>query len=258
MRIDRLLLAVETAVGNYAWIVEEHLKDPDYMSRIARGIVENNDFIVGSAIAFEPNFYREKSRLFAPYACVSTNGQLRSFLLPQDYPTQAWYSGARDCGRACWCEPYFDEGGAGIMMCTFSYPLKDAEGRVYAVLSADISLDRMARHVSEICPYPRSYAVLISREGQYLVMPPQGRTFERGDETITVRDRTDNGWEVAVVCPVENILAGAKRLVGFIGALAVLGLLIIIPISWIHISRLRRESVVREWAANELGKAVES
>ena len=251
-RIDRLMLAVETVARNSAWIVEEHLQDPDYMSRITQRIVENNEFIIGSAVAFEPNFYREKSRLFAPYSCVSTNGQVKSFLLPSDYPSQAWYREAKDGGRDCWCEPYFDEGGAGIMMCTFSVPLKDAKGRVYAVLTADVSLARMAEHIASLCPYPRSYAVLISRMGRYLVMPPQGRTFERDDETITIRDGTNNGWVVAIVCPIENVLNGARQLVTVVVVFAAIGLIIIILFSWLHSSRLQRESVLRERMSNEL------
>lgn len=251
-RIDRLMLAVETVVRNSAWIVEEHRQDPDYMSRITQRIIENNKFIVGSAVAFEPNFYREKNRLFAPYSCVTTNGQVQSFLLPYDYPSQAWYRDAKENGRDGWCEPYFDEGGAGTMICTFSVPLKDEKGNVYAVLTADVSLERMTEHIASLCPYPRSYAVLISRTGRYLVMPPQGRTFERDDETVTIREGTDNGWIVAIVCPKETILDGARRLSFLVALFAVLGLLIIVPISWANISRLRREFAVREWVADKL------
>ena len=251
-RIDRLMLAVETVVRNSAWIVEEHRQDPDYMSRITQRIIENNKFIVGSAVAFEPNFYREKSRLFAPYSCVTTNGQVQSFLLPYDYPSQAWYRDARESGRDGWCEPYFDEGGAGTMICTFSVPLKDEKGNVYAVLTADVSLERMTEHIASLCPYPRSYAVLISRTGRYLVMPPQGRTFERDDETVTIREGTDNGWIVAIVCPIKNVLSGARQLVKVVVGFAGIGLLIIILFSWIHSSRLQRESALRERMSNEL------
>ena len=51
---------------------------------------------------------------------------------------------------------------------------------------------------------------------------------------------------------METVLDGARRLVFLVVLFAVLGLLIIVPISWIHISRLRRESAVREWVADKL------
>lgn len=255
-RINQQLLAVETVTRNFAWVVGEHLGDPDYMYRITRGIVENNEGIVGSAVAFVPGFYKEKGRLCAPYSCVSTNGQVKSFNLPYDYSVQEWYRAAKESETARWCEPYFDKGGGGVMMCTFSVPLTNETGCVYAVLTADVPLSGMAEYISSICPYPQSYAVVTSCAGKYLVEPPQGRTLERDERAIAIRDKTDNGWVVAVVCPMEDILKETRRLVAFVVLFAVIGLLIIIPISWIHISRLRRESVVREWVANKLEAAV--
>ena len=252
VKVDRQIHAVEAVTRNFAWVVGEHVAEPDYMYRITHELVENNDFIIGSAVAFEPNFYREKGRIFAPYSCVSTNGQTVSFSLSNDFYAQEWYRGAKDCGSARWCEPYFDEGGAGIMMCTYSVPLTNETGEVYAVLTADVSLKDMTERIAAICPYPQSYAVMISCAGRYLVMPPQSRTFERSEKTITIRSQTDNGWVISIICPMETILDGARRLVFLVVLFAVLGLLIIVPISWIHISRLRRESVVREWVADKL------
>ena len=255
-RINQQLLAVETVTRNFAWVVGEHLEDPDYMYRITRKLVENNEYIGGSAVAFAPDFYKEKGRFYAPYTCATTNGQLKSFPLPYDYSSREWYDEAKTSGQARWCEPYFDEGGGEVMMCTFSVPLTNETGQVYAVLTADVSLSGMAEYISSICPYPQAYAVMTSFAGKYLVEPPQGRTLERDESAIAIREKTDNGWVVAIICPMEDILAESRRLVAFVVLFAVIGLLIIIPISWIHIMRLQRESVVREWVANKLETAV--
>lgn len=142
------------------------------------------------------------------------------------------------------------------MMCTFSVPLTNGTGQVYAVLTADVSLLGMAEYISSICPYPQSYAVMTSCAGKYLVEPPQGRTLERNEKAIAIREKTDNGWVVAIICPMEDILKESRRIVAFVVLFAVIGLLIIIPISWTHITRLQRESVVREWVANRLETAV--
>ena len=256
LRVDRVMLAVETVTRNFDWVVGEHVTEPDYMYRITRELVENNAFIVGSAVAFAPDFYKEKGRLFAPYTCVSTNGQITSFPLPYDYSEKEWYRAAKESVKERWCEPYFDEGGGNVMMCTFSVPLTNRTGQVYAVITADISLADMTEHIASICPYPQSYAVMISCAGNYLVLPPQGRTFERGEDTVTIRETTGNGWVVAIVCPMEDVLKETRRLVSLVVLIAVVGLLIIIPISWAHISRLQRESVVRKWMEKELGSAV--
>ena len=255
LRVDRQLLTVEAATRNCAWVVGEHRDDPAYMYRITRRLVEGNEGIVGSAVAFAPDFYREKGRLYAPYTCISTNGQLKSFSLPYDYSSREWYREVTADGRARWCEPYFDEGGGEVMMSTFSVPLTNETGRVYAVLTADVALSDLSEYISSICPYPQSYAVMTSCAGKYLVEPPQGRTIERNERTMTIREKTENGWVVSIVCPMEDILKGTRRLVAFVILFAVIGLLIIIPVSWVHVSRLQRESVVREWVSNNLETA---
>ena len=68
-RIDRLTASIESAVENYAWIVEEHLKDPDYMFKITGELVQNNPLIVGSTIAFEPNFFPSKGYYYSAFSC---------------------------------------------------------------------------------------------------------------------------------------------------------------------------------------------
>lgn len=251
-KIDQQMVAVETATRNYAWAVGERLEDPEAMYGITRELVRNNDLIIGSAIAFEPGFYRSKGRLYAPYTCVSTNGQLRSFTLPYDYDVQNWYRTARGSGQACWCDPYFDEGGGGVQMCTFSVPIKDAKNRVVAVLTADVSLEHLTEQIAAICPYPHSYATVVSKSGKYVVMPPQGRIFERDAESVAIRDTAANGWTVAVICPTEPILAGAQRMMAAIIIFAGFGLLIIVLMSWAHSSRLQRESALCARMANEL------
>ena len=254
-RIDRLMTVVEAATVNSAWIVGEHLDDPDYMYRITRELVENNDFIVGSTVAFEPDFFKAKGRLYSPYSCIDKKGKISSFPLPYDYPTYEWYRGAKEAGRPRWCEPYFDEGGGGIMMCTFSVPIRDGKGRFYAVLTADISLEQLTRHVAAICPYPRSYAELVSGKGEYIVKPPQGREAAGLGDTIAIRDQAQNGWALSIVCPVENILSGARRLVFRIVIFAALGLVLIFLLSWFYSSRLQRATVQRERIEGELGTA---
>ena len=66
--IDGLMASVESAVKNSAWIVAEHLDDPDYMFKITGELVQNNPFVVGSTIAFEPNFFPAKGRYYSAFS----------------------------------------------------------------------------------------------------------------------------------------------------------------------------------------------
>ena len=174
-RIDSQMASVESAVENSAWIVAERISDPDYMFKITGELVQNNPFIVGSTVAFEPNFFPSKGYYYSAFSCQDGKGGIKRIQQGGEtfqYHGMDWYRIPKETGKSSWCEPYFDEGGAEVMMCTYSVPLINREGKVYAVLTADISLEDLTHHVAAIKPYPDSYAVLSSQKGQPLVAAP--------------------------------------------------------------------------------------
>ena len=256
-QIDRLMTGVEAAVANQKWIISEHLDDPEYMYRVTRELVENNEYIVGSTVAFRPGFFKSKGRLYSPYSCRPVGGgKVDCFTLPYEYPEYDWYKVASETGKPRWSEPYYDEGGGGIDMSTFSMPICDARTNFCAIFTADLSLEQLKNHVASICPFPNSYAVMSSAKGKVLVAPPKDRPVGDGDgKTITIRDKADNGWTVEVVCPVEEILRGAQQLLVRIVIFSALGLLMIFVVAWFYSSRLQRSIAMRERMAGELNTA---
>ena len=258
-QIDRLMTEVETAVANQKWIIGERLDEPEYMYKVTKGLVENNEFIVGSAIAFVPNYFPEKGYYWAPYTCDEGGGNLKSFQLGNDdnrYHEQEWYTDPIKAGKAVWSEPYFDDGGAKIDMSTYSVPIRDKHRNICAILTADLSLEQLKDHVRQICPFPNSYAVMSSARGKPLVSPPEGRKVDDGDgKTIRIREQADNGWTVEVVCPIEEILRDAQKLVVKIIIFSVLGLGMIFIVTWFYSSRLQASLALRARMAGELNTA---
>lgn len=256
-RIDSLMIGVKSAADNSVWIVGDHLDDPDYMYRITRELVENNEFIVGSAVAFKAGFFPSKGHFFSPYTHVDPAGEMHSFQLgteSNDYFIQNWYFVPAASGQPHWCEPYFDEGGGKCWMSTYSVPVKDDAGNTYAILTADISLEQLRGYVAGLRPYPQSYAALYTAKGDTLVGPPRGNMPAPG-KTITIRDVADNGWVVEIVCPMSEILKGAQRLVAKIIVFSVAGLGFIFVLSWFYSSRLQRVTASRERIESELSIA---
>lgn len=258
-RIDRLMTGVETAVANQKWIICEKLGDPDYMYRVTRELVENNEYISGSTVAFKPYYYKEKGLFFAPYTYVGPDGQLKSLQLGTDqnnYYEQGWYAEPMKTGEPYWSEPYFDEGGGNFQMCTFSLPIRDASTNICAIFTADLSLKQLTDHIASICPYPQSYAVMRSAKGALIVAPPKGCRSNDGDgKTITIRDQAEVGWTVEIVCPIEEILRGAQRLVIRIVIFSAFGLVMIFALSWFYTARLQRSTALRERMAGEIDTA---
>ena len=255
-RIDRLMASVESAVENSAWIVGERLSDPDYMFKITGELVQNNSFIVGSTIAFEPNFFPSKGYYYSAFSYKDGTGAIKRIQQGGEtfkYHGMDWYRIPKESKKSSWCEPYFDEGGAELMMCTYSVPLVKRDGTVYAVLTADVSLDDLTHHVAGIKPYSDSYAVLFSQEGKPLVAAPDDAAT--ATDTVKIAGKASNGWTVELVCPLANILQGARSLVWRIVVFSVVGLGLIFFVSWSFSTRLQRATVANERLSSELGIA---
>ncbi len=254
-RIDLLMSEVESAVNNSVWMIGEHLDNPDYMYRITNELVKNNEFIVGSAVAFKSKYYPDRGHFFAPYSYLNERGEFASKQLgteTNDYFTQEWYDKPLKSGSPVWSEPYFDEGGGAILMSTYSVPIKDKQGQIYAILTADLSLEQLRGYVAAIKPYPQSYAVLKTDKNNYLVSPPRQDQIM---DMITIRDQANNGWIVEITCPVSEILKDANELVVKIVIFSIAGLALIFLLSWFYSSRLQRATVERQRIVSELSIA---
>ena len=68
LRIQNVMNETEVLVKSLADIVAHDLEKPEDMGDITRNILQNNPTIVGTAIAFEPYYYKEKGRQFSPYS----------------------------------------------------------------------------------------------------------------------------------------------------------------------------------------------
>ena len=76
--IRNKLAAVEVAVDNMAWMVNENIDNPDDMFDLTSRLVENNPSILGSSISFVPDYYSKKGHWFEPYAARRIDGSVES------------------------------------------------------------------------------------------------------------------------------------------------------------------------------------
>lgn len=94
-----------------------------------------------------------------PYASYM-NGKIECAVLGSpiyDYPCMDWYLVPKLLKQNYWSEPYYDEGGGNFIMSTFSMPLYDKTGEVYAIFTANISLSQFTDMVSQLKPYTTSF-----------------------------------------------------------------------------------------------------
>lgn len=275
-QIEIILKSVETVLNNTVWLVSEHADNPEYMLDITRKLLTTNDFIHGCAVAFEPYYFNEHGRYYSPYSFRDKDGTIVSKQLGNDdydYHHMDWYQIPKLLDKSYWCEPYYDDGGGEMMMTTYSKPLYDREGRMFAVLTADLSLHWLTNLVEGIKAFPDSENFMISRAATYLVHPdPEmilnetiySANYGVEDEAVAkLQDDILNGiagqvvrmiegnkyfqfyspvetteWTVAIRCPYKEVFAGVRSLSLTVIILAVLSLLFMILVCYKSIRKI--------------------
>ena len=175
-KIESILVSTETIALNMDPIVESRELNDEELLFLIRNIVQNNESVFGSTIAFEPFSYDKSKYYYSPYY-YKDNGELHYKNLgttSYEYFFQDWYQIPKYLGRAVWSEPYFDEGGGNILMSTFSVPFYRYEGdqkRFWGILTVDISLDWLEKIVSSVKIYETGFAFVISSSGTIIIHP---------------------------------------------------------------------------------------
>ena len=259
----------ESAVRNSLWVAEWCMENPDSLARVPQRIVANNPVVVGSTIALMPG-YSKKYPLCAPYATRNPkNGEIQTLSLATDdydYPSQEWFTKPLEYQDGYWSEPYYDEGGGNMLMTTFSMPVKDSNGEVAAILTADISLEWLTELMGNIKVYPNAFTTVVSRSGQIMVCPIEtlvmsknvvqfaaesadsealnsiNETMLSGQEgEMAMRYKGEvnriyfapverTGWSLSIVLPEKEMFAGVRQIGGIVVLLQLLGVIMIIII----------------------------
>lgn len=210
-----VLNTVEVVIANIVPEIEESLDTPDAFYSIVERILRLNPVIVGAAIAFEPNFYPDKGVFFSPYAYRQDSITIVSKQLgtdDYDYHCMDWYQIPKLLGKAYWSDPYYDLGGGDITMTTYSQPLFNSHGEMYAVVTADISIDWLTSQLRRIDELNnkniqklrkediQSYSFIIGRNGTYIVHPDKERILNQSyfSYAMETKDTIDDhiGYEM--------------------------------------------------------------
>ena len=255
LEIQRVMASVEAAVTNTVWAVEKNIGDINAATAITQRLVQLNDAIVGCSIGFIPNYFSQHGRWYEPYVLEKADGSCEKRQIgsaQHDYLNAEWFKKPLQSNAPYWSEPYFDDAGARMMLCSYCVPIHDATGRIIAILGADVSLDWLSQVINSQKIYPSSYNLMISRKGQIMACPVESLVLKQSIQEATSRMKDtamnsinrqmmagnsgqttvvdDNGqknyvfyapiekdalgWSMAVVCSDKEIY-GDLRQVGF-------------------------------------------
>ena len=178
-KIEQEFRAAEKIPEGIAIVLEDSELQPYSLELLLRKMVQRNDEIYGSTAAFQPYALDPHLPAYAPYYYKSAEGLKLVQLGDQgyDYFKWDWYSIPANTGRNTWSEPYFDEGGGNILMCTYSVPFFRSFGTLDAkvfqgVVTADISLEWLTELIERTTWESRSgFGFLISAKGRFISHP---------------------------------------------------------------------------------------
>ena len=111
LRVANVKGEVESALRNIYNAVAMSIDNPKGYYSIAAGLVKNNPHIVGAG----------------------------------NYTTREWFMNPMADGKSLWTQPYVDEGGTHIIMCTYCMAVKDPSGQTAGVFFADVPMEDVSQ-----------------------------------------------------------------------------------------------------------------
>ena len=145
-KINNIFSAVEVALSNNVTEVEETMGNDKKAYYAPMHLLQLNPNIMGAAVAYNPHCEPKKGQPFAPYVYRDSAGiQTKQLNTKEyDYRHKDWYVQPLAMDSDFWSEPYVDIGGGEVLMSTYSMPLTNSKDEIYAIQTADLSLDWIA------------------------------------------------------------------------------------------------------------------
>ncbi len=253
----------EKTLQGHLWDLQRDINHPDSMFSIAAWIVKSYPYLSGCGIAFVPNHYPQKGRLFEPYAMRNgeriTTHQIAGER--HDYTKFGFYKHGAKTQKPSWTDPYHDP-ITGRQTASYAVPIYDNKGKFIAVFGLDMPLDWLGDTVNHHHIYPSSFVLLLTEGGKLMAAPPRTQVSKKtaddivriiNDSTIPkemsrtgrskmVTFRDANGrdailffanfkgkphWQIAVVCYKDEVFGKLHKAHFIVLLLSMLGLILL-------------------------------
>jgi sigma-B regulation protein RsbU (phosphoserine phosphatase) len=177
MEIDRdMATAAQTGRLTADFLTRHQPERQEQIDSLLASVLDTNQGIFGTGIAFEPKAFFPDRERFSPYlyrdstgGSVAAGGGLKQIDITYDYARWDWYLLPKLLDRPTWSDPYFDEGGGNALMCTYAAPFyRDKKFR--GVVGVDIALTELQSRLASV-DTRGGYCVLVSQTGTFVSHP---------------------------------------------------------------------------------------
>ena len=233
--ISDVMSDVEVAVKNNVFDVERNLGQPDQLQGIMERIVAQNPRVRSCGLSFVENYYPQKGRSFCPYAREVVDGnvndndnekrktnnvgdsvKIQRLYSVADYLQADWFRDAVAADSAYWSKPFFDSNDGKTPLVAYMHPIHDKQGKVVAILGADLSLDFMTWLLQKqdsifhddmwAIKMPGSgvfSSFVLDRNGTYITHP-DARRILKGNFYVHIKDADEPGKAEETIMRLRN------------------------------------------------------
>lgn len=167
----------ESTMRENLWNVRQSMAHPDSVFPAMVRLIDDNPNVLGGCLAFSPYYYPSKGRLFEPYASKDKDGSITVSQIAgpdHDYTQNDEFIWVLDHRIPSWTDPY-QYGPDSLSLATYSYPIMDMDGSVVAVCGLDIDLSWLGDTLNARQPYPSSFGLLLTQDGELVTGPAESR-----------------------------------------------------------------------------------
>ena len=182
--LRQTLRTAEATVAEHRWDILQSIDNPDEVMKSTERLLYANPYVVGACMAFVPDYYPGRGRLFEPYAYKQGDSiiveELCSTNTAHDYTLHPAYKWVMENDATMWSDPYeyvTSEGPTSLT--TYSEPIHDDAGNIAAICGIDLSLEWLGDTLNSYFLFPSSFDLFLTKQGELIAGPKPQQVSER-------------------------------------------------------------------------------
>ena len=181
----RIVEDTERTLKSHIMEVKYNLATPDSLFSILAQIAKYSPNMRGCGISFNPGYYKDKGRLFEPYALRTDTGVVCLQIAGEsfDYTKDGFYKDIQEKKANSWVGPY-DDIYLEMRLVSYAVPIYEFTGDTVAVLGVDLDTESLGDTLNYRHIYPSSFELLLTEEGE-LIAGPADSTLQKEVEFVT-------------------------------------------------------------------------
>lgn len=181
----RIVEDSEHTLKSHIMEIKYNLSTPDSLFNIVAQIAKYSPYLRGCGISFNPGYYKDKGKLFEPYAVRTDTGIVRLQIAGEkfDYTKDGFYKDIQEKKANSWVGPY-DDIYLKMKLVSYAVPIYEFTGDTVAVFGVDIDTKSLGDTLNYRHIYPSSFDLLLTEEGE-LIAGPGDSTLRKEVEFVT-------------------------------------------------------------------------